>query len=138
MKPEIQIKVGRWTAITLLVGALANTFIVIFTFRHNISDPIILHDLIWPIIFSNGLGVLFCVCFVFTISRRLLKTNLLLLVVYTLLMVWKFFTWEYVDVSDFFHTFFDLLFIFCLSQGAIGMRREKLIRTTEVETRGTN
>lgn len=136
MKPEIQIKVGRWMAIILLVGALANTFIVLFTFRHNISDPIMF--LIWPIIFSNGLAVLYCVCFVFTIRHRLLKTNLLLLVIYTLLVVRTFFTWEYVDVSDFFHPFFELLFIFCLSQGVIGMWREKLVRTTKVETGETN
>jgi hypothetical protein len=144
MKSEIQIKiqieVGRWTAIILLVMALVNTFIVLFlsTFRHNISESIIWHGLIWPIVFSNGLGVLYYVCFVFTISRRLLKTNLLLLVIYTLLMVRAFFTWEYVDVSDFFHPFFELLSIFLLSQGVIGMWREKLIRTTKVETRETN
>lgn len=138
MKPEIQIKVGMWTAITLLVVALANTFIVIFTFRHNISDSIIWHYLIWPIILSNGLAVLFCVCFVFTINRRLLKTNLLLLVIYTLLVVRGFFRWEYVDVSDFFHPFFELLSIFLLSQGIIGMWREKLVRTTKVETGETN
>ncbi|MHC4085750.1 MAG: hypothetical protein ACYSWZ_05580 [Planctomycetota bacterium] len=135
MKPEIQIKVGRWTAILLLVGALGNMLIVLFTFRH---DPIVLHGLIWPIFFSNGLAVLFFVCIVFTISRRLLKTNLLLLVVYILLIVRTFFTWEYVDVLDYFHPFFELFFIFCLSQGVIGMRREKLIRTTEVETGATN
>ena len=138
MKPEIQIKVGRWTAITLLVVALANTFIVLFTFRHNISDSIIRHDLIWPIVFSNGLAVFYCVCFVFTISCRLLKTNLLLLATYTLLMVRTFFRWEYVDVSDFFHPFFGLLSIFLLSQGIIGMWREKLVRTTKVETGETN
>ena len=138
MKSEIQIKVGRWTAIVLLVVALANTLIVLFTFRHNISNPIVLHRIIWPIVFSNGLGILYCVCFIFTISRRLLKTNLLLLVIYTLLMVRTFFTWEYVDVSDFFHPFFKLLSIFLLSQGVIGMWREKLMRTTKVETGETN
>ena len=138
MKPEIQIKIGLWTAIMLLVVALGNTFIVIFTFRHNISDSFIWPDLIWPIIFSNGLAVLFCIGFVFTISRRLLKTNLLLLVVYILIMVLTFFTWEYVDVSDYFHPFFELLCIFLLSQGVIGMWREKLVRTTKVETRENN
>jgi len=139
MKPEIQIKVGMWTAIMLIVVALANTFIVvIFTYRHNISESFIWHDLIWPIIFSNGLTVLYCVCFVFTIRHRLLKTNLLLLVIHTLLVVRAFFRWEYVDVSDFFHPFFELLFIICLSQGIIGMWREKLVRTTKVETGETN
>jgi hypothetical protein len=126
MKPEIQIKIGLWTAIMLLVVALVNTFIVIFTFRDYISESFIRHDLIWPIIFSNGVGALFCVGFVFTISRRLLKTNLLLLVVYILLMVRTFFTWEYIDLSDFFRPFFELLVILCLSQGVIGMWREKL------------
>jgi hypothetical protein len=135
MKPEIQIKVGMWMAITLLVVALVNTFIVLFTFRHN---SIIWHYLIWPIVFSNGLAVLYCVCFVFTISHRLLKTNLLLLVIYTLLVVRAFFTWEYVDVSDFFLQFLELLSIFLLSQGVIGMWREKLIRITKAETGETN
>ncbi len=135
MKPEIQIKVGMWMAITLLVVILVNTCIVLFTFRHN---SIILRYLMWPIVFSNGLAVLYCVCFVFTIRHRLLKTNLLLLVIYTLLVVRAFFRWEYVDVSDFFHLFFGLLSIFLLSQGIIGMWREKLVRTTKVETGETN
>ncbi len=140
MKPEIQIKVGMWMAITLLVMALVNTFIVLFlsTFRHNISEPIIWRGLIWPIVFSNGLAVLYCVCFVFTINRRLLKTNFLLLTIYVFLVVRSFFTREYIDVWDFIHTFFELLFIFLLSQGAIGMWREKLKRATKVETEETN
>lgn len=138
MKPKIQIMVGMWTAIMLLVVALVNTFMVLFTFRHYISDSIIRHDLIWSIVLPNGLFVLYCVCFAFTIRHRLLKTNLLLLVIHTLLVVRAFFRWEYVDMSDFFHPFFELFFIFCLSQGVIGMWREKLARATKVETGETN
>jgi hypothetical protein len=138
MKPEDQIKIGMLTAIILMVLALVNTFMVLFTFRHYISESIVRHDLIRSIVFPNGLFVLYCVCFAFTIRHRLLKTNLLLLVIHTLLVVRAFFRWEYVDMSDFFHPFFELFFIFCLSQGVIGMWREKLVRVTKVETGEAN
>lgn len=129
MKPKTQIEIGRWTAIILVIGALANILIVLFGFRNNISDPIFLHGLtraIWPIIFSNGSCVLFFAGLAFTIGRRLFRVSLFLLICFVLLITWCHLRVDYFDpFHDPFEILFELFCIFLLSQGVFGIYKER-------------
>lgn len=122
MKPKTQIKIGMWTAIILLIGALGNTFSVLFTFRNNISDPMFWSNIIWPIVFSNVLVILLLSSFAFTVGRRLFKTSLFLLIVYILGVIRVFFTAEDYGVI---WVIFEFAPIFLLSQAVIGVYKER-------------
>ncbi|MHC4790286.1 MAG: hypothetical protein ACYS8Y_02430 [Planctomycetota bacterium] len=128
MKPKTQIKIGQLAAITLLFVVLLNTLTVLFTFRNNIPDSIFWSD-IWPIVFSNVLAALILGSFVLTVSRRLFKTSLFLLIVFIIgvirRVIWVFSTAE--EYYDFIWPVFELVPIFILFLAIIGMQREKLM-----------
>jgi len=129
VKPKTQIKIGRWTAIILLIlcslQVLFDSLVVPEAFRIPYPSGL-------PRIFVyNRLSViLIMVClllagFVFAVVRRLFKTSLFLLIAYFLLIAWDFFTVRYLHPLLLMLLVYHLLVIFLLSQAVIGMHSEK-------------
>ncbi len=126
MKPKTLIMSGILAAICILTGALGSIMIVVFLSRDKFSDPIALHDLVRPIVLTNGLIAILFAVFTFALFHRLFKTSLFLLIVYFLLTVWSFLTAEYFDpYADSLKSIFILLLIFLLSLGVVGVYKEK-------------
>ena len=125
MKAKTQIEIGRWSAIILLIGAILQAIIVIFIFRNNISDPIITYYPFKLIIFSTILYILFFGTFAFSISFRLFKTSSLLLACFVFLEILGFFRVGYDDYGDIFIILYKLFSVFLLSQGVVGLYRER-------------
>jgi hypothetical protein len=116
-------------AIVMAVVGLLNCLTVLRTARHISPGPAyeaVFQMLVRPVVLSNVLGIVFCVCFFFALLGRVFKTSLCLVIVYTLLFVRVLFSSEYSDVADLLDAFFGGVTIFLLFQGVIGVRREKL------------
>ncbi len=120
IKPKTLITIGILTAFISLVGILANTLTILFTFHKN---AIILQLVVWSIIVPNCLMILFCASFVFALLRRLFKTSLFLLIGYFLFfVVWSFVKAEY---FNYLAVFFGTLWVFLLSLGVFGVYKGK-------------
>lgn len=127
MKPKTLIRCSILVAICTLVGDLVNMMIVIsIPDPDKFSNPIIIHDLVRPIVLTNGVNAILFAVFAFALFRRLFKTSLFLLIVYFLLTVWSFLKAEYFDpYADSLKSIFILLLIFLLSLGVVGVYKEK-------------
>jgi len=75
---------GILAAFCILTGTLGSIMILVFISRDKLSDPIVLHDLLMPIVLTNGLIAILFAVFAFALFRRLFKTSLFLLIVYGL------------------------------------------------------
>ena len=122
MKPKVQIEIGKWTAIILLIGALLQMLVVLFVFRNSISNPIMLHGLVMPIVFSNILALILFAGFAVVFSHRLFKTSLILLICYIFLVARAFFR---AALDDLLPLLFELFFLFVLSQAVFGLYRQR-------------
>ena len=126
MKPKTLIMFGILAAICILTGTLGSIMIVVFLSRDKFSDPIVLHDLVRPIVLTKGLIAILFAVFAFALFRRLFKTSLFLLIVYFLLTVWSIFKAEsFAPYEDSLKLIYITLLIFLSSLGVVGVYREK-------------
>lgn len=130
MKSKTQIQIGRWTAVALLIlsslSVLSYALVYVWAFHINPN----LYPVDFPYYDYEVLSVFsYCLVFagfIFAVGRRLFKTSLFLLILFILLIVRNFSTAEYYHPAL---VVFQLVVIFLLSQGIVGVYKEKNVTT---------
>ena len=122
MKSKTQIQIGRWTAVALLIKSLLS---VLSLWKLHIN-PDLPKNILYYEVFKLLLYCPVFAGFIFFVGRRLFKMSLFLLILFILLIVWEFSTAEYYHPAL---VVFQLVVIFLLSQGVVGVYKEKNVTT---------
>ena len=129
MKPKTLIKIGKWSSIVFFLLALLQVLAMLFgivshyheTAEKRLAMPqAILFAFVLPIVLKS---IIFG-SFALTVSSRLFKTSLFLLIFYILTVFWDFLSSEYYHPLA---VVFHLVVVTLLLQAILGMYRERLI-----------